>query len=366
MSDVSTKHFIPVYEQTSRNPLLFLSGMFQTPPENFHNSEFVEIDIERDDEDVSIVVQSLSAGYRHNDSSLYTNKRFKPPIHKESFSLDSADLIKRDAGQNPFESNNFRTSIIVRFLKKAGKVERKIRRAIELQAAQIFQTGKLTLTDENGTALYELDYVPKTSHFFTVGTSWSSGTATIADDIIAACELVRDDSLEDADQAIFGATAFENALKDPDFRERFETRRADQGTISPMEMRGNGGQYRGTIDVGNYKLDVWTYNGKYRDPQTGNKLSYLAGDKVIVRSSTARLDATFGDIPHIGKALGITNSALNVVGLPNRISAANASIDLHTNVWLTENGEDLMGGIGTRPLLIPTAIDSIVCIDTEV
>ena len=41
MSDTSTKRMISAYIQEAP-PTLFLSGFFQSPPQNFHNSEEVE------------------------------------------------------------------------------------------------------------------------------------------------------------------------------------------------------------------------------------------------------------------------------------------------------------------------------------
>ena len=164
MSGKVTKRMISAYVQMA-SPLMFLSGLFQSPAQNFHTSEEVEIDIVRSDEDVSIVIQDLSTGYRMNSDDIYTNKAFKPPIHKEAIPINSFDLIKRMPGENPFEAPDFRANVITRMFNGMVKVERKIRRAVELQASQVLQTGIVTLTDSNGTALYTLDYKPKATHF---------------------------------------------------------------------------------------------------------------------------------------------------------------------------------------------------------
>ena len=111
MSTNVTRRMISAYFQDA-SPTAFFSGMFQTRPENLHSSEEVEIDIVRSEEDVSIVIQDLSTGYRMNSDDLYTNKGFKPPIHKEAIALNAFDLIKRMPGQNPFESPSFRANVI--------------------------------------------------------------------------------------------------------------------------------------------------------------------------------------------------------------------------------------------------------------
>ena len=68
MSGSTTKRMLKAYMQMAQ-PTLFLSGLFQSPPENFHTSEEVEIDIVRSDEDISIVIQDLSTGYRMNSKT---------------------------------------------------------------------------------------------------------------------------------------------------------------------------------------------------------------------------------------------------------------------------------------------------------
>lgn len=363
MSGNTTRRMISAYFQEA-SPTAFFSGMFAARPENFHSSEEVEIDIVRSEEDVSIVIQDLSTGYRMNSDDLYTNKGFKPPIHKEAIPLNAFDLIKRMPGQDPFQSPDFRANIITKMFSGMRKVERKIRRAVELQASQIMQTGIVTLTDSSGTALYTLDYKPKATHFPTAGTSWA--TATLAEkigDLTDLCDVVRGDGLMDPDELDMGSTAWENLLQTTGFLARLDTRRADLGTITAMEARGGGGIYRGTLELGNYKLDVFTYNGRYKHPSTGTSTPYLDPGKVVVRSSTARMDATFGAIPNIGALLGASGRL--IPELPSRMSSADSAMDLFTNVWLSGDGEQLFGGIGARPLMVPTAIDTFGCLDTQ-
>ncbi len=364
MSDATTRRMIAAYNQHAA-PTMFFAGMFSSPAANFYNSEEVEIDITRSDEEVSIVVQDIAAGYRMNSQDLYTNKALKAPVHMEAVALNSFDLIKRTAGDNPFENPNFRANLITRAFDSIRKVDAKLRRAVELQASQILQTGQLTLRDNNGVALYTLNYNPKASHFPTAAVSWATATGKQKlDDINSLAEQCRDDGLEDCDELHMGVTAFENLISDDVVKSRYDNRRMDLGTISPMKKNGQGGNYRGIIEVGNYRYDIWTYGGRYNDPQTGNKLPYLDNGKVIVRSSTARMDATFGAIPNIGELLDGGNSRL-LPELPGRISNQAGGMDLHTNVWLSADGNHLFVGVGARPLLIPTAIDTFGCLDTQ-
>lgn len=365
MSDTTTRRLIDAYAQGAADPVMFLTGFFQSPAVNFYNSEEVEIDIIRDDEDIAIVLEDISQGYRLNTNDLYTNKSFKPPAYKEAVPINSFDLIKRMPGQDPFQNPDYRSAVITRMFSAMTLVERKIRRALELQAAQILQTGRLTLRDSAGNSLFTMNFSPKTTHFPTVTTAWTASGSTPLADLNSLAEVIRNDGLTDPDQLIMGIDAYNAFIEHQDVQDALDNRRMDRGAIVPIENRG-GANYRGTIDIGNYPFDIWTYGARYKDPQTNAKTQYIATDKVIMRASSGRMDATFGAIPNIGQLVGAQNAAAALLPeLPGRFSNQAGGMDLFTNAWLTNDGEQLMAGIGARPLLIPTAIDTFGCLDVS-
>lgn len=359
MSNEATRRMIAAYNQQAE-PTLFLTGMFQAPPQNFHNSEEVEIDIMRSEEDVSIVIQDLSTGYRMNSTDLYTNKAFKPPVHKEAAPLNAFDLLKREFGADPFQDVNFQANATTRAFRQFRQVENKIRRAVELQASQVLQTGVVTLTDSAGTALYSLDYQPKTSHFPTAGTGWDQAGADPLGDLRSLGDTIRGDGLADPDQLVFGEDALALFLDNDDVQARLDNRRMNVGTINP-QAQGNGGTYYGDIWIGHYRYQIWTYSGRYKHPQTGVSTPFVDTDKVIMRASSGRMDATFGGIPRIAPP-----DSRVMPFLPGRMTNGAARMDLWTNAWLTPDGEQLFVGAGSRPLMIPTAIDTYGCLDVNI
>lgn len=364
MTDSTTRSMQDAYIKGAARPVNFLSGFFTSGSAHFHNTEKVELDVYRSDEEIAVVIQDMSQGYRMNAESKFTNKEFTPPVFKEAVPLNAFDLLKRNPGQNPFEDPEYRGNLTARAYSAISKVENKIRRSIEVQASQVLQTGQITLRDSNGTALYTLDFKPKTSHFVSAGVSWATATAEQKlGDIDAVGEEIRDDGLGDPNQLIMGTDAFENLFGDEDVRPRFDIRNYNQGRIVSMEVRGNGGTYRGIIEIGNYKYDVWTYGGRYIDPQTRQKVRFVDPGNVIVRVADARLNTSFGAIPNIGKLLGASNQNL-LPELPGRLSNAGGSMDLFTNTWISGDGEQMFVGVGARPLLQPTDIDSFGCITT--
>jgi hypothetical protein len=73
------------------------------------------------------------------------------------------------------------------------------------------------------------------------------------------------------------------------------------------------------------------------------------------------MDATFGGIPRIGGPDPRVPGALT-----SRVSIPDQMFDMQMNAWITPDGETMMVQAGTRPLMIPTAIDSFGCLDTAI
>lgn len=361
MSGTATTKMLSMYEQ-NRRPSRFLSTLFRSPRENFHNTEAVEIDIQRDDEEVAVAVTSLKAGYNFNKRELYTNKRFIPPIFKEGININNQDMINRQAGVDPFQDPNYVAHALKIFASGMALVEDKINRAVELQASQVLQTGTATLKDENGNSVYTIDYSPKATHFPTASPVWNGVSPTIKADLSNLMGVIRNDGLADPTMSIWGIRAYNDAMADTSFKELFNKESATQASIVRLGRPPvPGAQYRGTVDIDHYPLDIWTYEGKYVDVETGVKTTYIDQDKVVIYAPDIRLDMTWGNSPMI-----LPPERRVVPFIPPRISRPGmGGVDMITNIWTTDDGEHLFGGITARPLAIPTAIDQFGCITTR-
>jgi hypothetical protein len=363
MSDASTSRMIAMYEQRAEAPL-FLSSFFRSPPENFHDSEKVEIDIVREDEDVAVVVQDLAAGSRLNESSLFTNKAFTPPIFSEALPITAYSQIKRQPGVNPFADPNFGLNALNEAYRGFGKLERKIRRALELMSSQVFQTGILTLLDQNGVALYTLNFGPKATHF-TTPTAWAAdgSTGDPVTAVAALADVLRKDGKRNPTDLIFGTGALARFLANAKVKELFNKEGMNLATMVQL-MSGDNPQKKvgdatlvGTIVIGNQAYRMWSYSAVYKNPQTGVLTPYVGDTKVIMLSEGGRLDVSFGSIPSF-----VAPEARALPFLPPRIESEGMRLSLTTNSYFTPDGKTLMVEAGTRPLTIPTAIDTFGCI----
>ncbi len=356
MSDASTRRMIDAYVEEAPAPM-FLTGMLRTPPQNFYDSEEVELDIQRETEEVAIVVQDLTAGARKVEAAKYTNKSFKAPVIQLEGVLTAYDLMKREVGALPFDDLNFQGTATRKALSISRKMEGMIRRAIELETAQMFQTGELHLIDGAGVELYTIDYQPKSTHF-TTPTAWAADGST-GDPLaaIAALALIlRRDGRKAPNRLVFGAGAWERFLANTRVKAQLDNLGMQNfQNIVPSTPGADGATFMGWITTGNYRFECWLYDGQYNHPQTGTLTPYIADNKVVMLSSKARYDLTFGNIPRFGTP---ESSALPY--LPRRISGG--GIDLHPWAFKSADGLHVVVQNGCRPLPIPTEVDTFGCI----
>jgi hypothetical protein len=361
MSDASTKTMLrPFIEKAPAT--LFLAGFFQSPPENFYASQTVEIDIQRDGEDVAVPVTDLATGNRYNENSVGSNKEFTPPIFKEAGSISAFQLMTREMGDNPFENRAFQAKATLRAGVLSGKILNKLRRALELQASQVFQTGVLTLVNAAGTAVYQLDFLAKGTHF-TTPTAWAADGATgdPYTNIDDMAQLIRKDGRRSADTLILGTTAQNRFLANARIKDllKYDGFYGATGRpqIVPERNGAEGANFLGNITINNYRYALWGYDGRYNHPQTGTSTPFVADNKVIMLSSKARYDATFGAIPMIGQPEGRV-----LQFLPPRVSMeGGGGLDFMVNGWLEPDGQTLSVSLSSRPLLVPTEVDSFGC-----
>lgn len=359
MSDSSTTRMIDAYFEEAEAPA-FLSGFFQSPPRNFHHSEKIEIDIVRDDESVAIAVQSIKSGARQNEETLYQNKSFTPPVFKEEAALSAYDLGNRRPGVDPFTDPDFAANATYAAFRKFRLLENKVRRAVEMMVSQVLQTGAIILVDNDGNAVYTLDYNAPANHIINVGTTWAQNGSTgnpLLDLENLAIDVRRDGKKQPV-RLIFGTAAWRAFKANALVQAAFDKQVFNLGALAPV-TRGQGATFMGRVWIGAYLLECWTYEGFYKHPQTGELTNYVDEDNVIMMSEGARLDLSYGAVPKI-----VPPDSRVLPFLPSRMSSSEFGLDVNPSAWLSANGNAVMLEACARPLPIPTAINTYACLTT--
>lgn len=344
----------------NRRPNGFLTRMFTIKPGGIYMGDKVALDIERFGEEVAIVIKKCT-GMNLNDFDEFTTKEFEPPAYGEAFPLNVCDLLQRMAGVDPYSAayTEYAADLVAKMAKGFALIDDKIARAVELQASQILQTGKLTLTDKDGATTYDLDFKPKATHFPTVTIDWGAAGYDPLGDLAALASVIRADGKVNPDRLVFGETALTTFLNNDDVKSALDNRRMEIGEVAP-EFNDSGATFYGYVWVGAYKFEMWTYPDTYTDPQSGLPVQYVTADKVIMTSSRTRLDMTSARVP---LPLGPDPRVADLV--PGRLSSREEGYDVTPNLYATPNGKQIMGELESRTLLIPVQIDGFGCLDTE-
>ena len=203
----------------------FLSTFFVTTPEDIVDAESVEIEIRRGTRKIAAVVSNIAQLGSKITKTLYSRKEFFPPIVAITADFAPGDLIEKAFGETQYETagKSYLTQLVVKIADKMTEAEKMISRNPEFQAAQIFDSGTLTLYDDNGEAAYEIDFLPKATHFPTVGTSWSDPAADMDGDIDSLARVIKKDSGAAVKNLVFGQTALSNYLKGTNVKSKFDS-----------------------------------------------------------------------------------------------------------------------------------------------
>jgi hypothetical protein len=344
-----------------RSPNGFLSRFFTIKPGGVYNGDKVAIDIQRFGEAVAIAIRK-STGPNLNDFDQFTTKEFTPPAYGEAFPLDVSDLLNRMAGVDPYTAayTEYAGQLVAMMAQGFTLVDDKIKRAVELQASQVLQTGKLILTDAAGATVYELDFKPKSTHFPNVAVAWSDAAAVPLADLEALAKIVRSDGKVNPDLLIMGESAISNFLSNASVIAQADNRRYELIEIAPQFMDSGATMY-GFYWIGNYRFQLWSYPDTYDNPANGNPVPYVGTNNVIMLSTKTRLDMASARVP---LPLGPDPRVAGL--LPGRMTSrdAGSNFDVTPNVYATPNGKQIMGELESRPLMIPVQIDGYACLTT--
>lgn len=353
------KNMIAAYREM-REPGGFLASFFKIRPGNISDTETVSIDIERSGEEISPVVNTCE-GPTWNTDDQFTTKEFTPPTLNEGMPFDCRSLLARMAGTTEYAAADlsFQAQLVMKIMNGMAKLDAKIMRNIDWQASQILQTGLLALVDEDGVANYNIDFKPKSTHFFAAGIAWNVGGSDPLADIEALADLIRNDGKRNANICIMGDVTFNAFSRNAIVQAHFDNRRMDFGAVRP-DSRGEDAKFQGFVHIGAYNFEIWTYTGRGVIPGGSTNTNFVSPDSCIVLADSGRLDTVFAGVP-----TPTTTDPRFADVLPGRISVPSAT-DVSPNIYSTPNGKQTILELESRPLCIPTAIDSFGRIDSGV
>lgn len=346
----------------------FFSYFFRTTEEDYTNAEYVEIDVERTTNTVAPTLRDARTGAVIVKSDSWKEKKFRPPYIGLKEPIDLMSLLERQPGEsdNVDRVGTWHGRLAAKIVRALSKFHRMIGLQVDLQAAQIMQTGKVTLTDDKDNTSFTLDYGAAATHFPTVSVSWGATGADPISDIAALADVVAADGLTNPSMLILGDNAYKNLLADATFQKYVQRDGLGLGTLHPG-LRDRGGVYHGMAAFGNHTLEIWTFSGVYKTLAGKTPKRFLDTNAAIVTARPEDLDfrTIYGGVPSLGMKEPFSNVVPPVVTFGD-VGEGTGFIRVHNRVFEDESQDTYTAEAKCRPLSIPVSIDRFGCLTTQV
>lgn len=351
---VDTKKMIKFFSDAElTEPKTFISSMFGKAPgvTDYSDTETVSIEVERDGERIASDVVRGGTG-NLNTIGRSTEKIYIPPFYDECSITNAFKLNKRMPGESPAQAAqvNRTARLLYNITETLMRMRKKIVRAIELMGVQALWDGQITLKNGESILFYR-----KASHNIDPVYPWTDQTNgdPIAD-MAAACYVVRIDGKVKSNVALMSESAFSMFVNHQKVLAYLDNRRIEPGFIRPAIDETEGITYQGWINVGDYRLDIYTYPEYYQD-DTGTYYAYIPDDTVLIMSTNTRLDKSFGALSLLDRA----KQSMSAIGIRVPMVVQGDFIP-----YFKEEGMNAVRvGIQSAPLLIPTQIDGFARIN---
>lgn len=349
----------------------FFALWFKTTDEDYTNAEYVDIDVERTTDTVAPTLRDGRTGSVIVKRDSWKENKFRPPLTALEDPIDLYGLMRRQPG----ESDDARTigdwfgRLASKIVDALSRFHRMIGLQVDLQCAQIMQTGAVELRDNKDGVSYTLNFGADQSHFPTVAVDWDDvANATPVDDVTALADKIADDGQVAPAYLILGADAYRNLLKNTEFQNLVRKDGLGLGELTPTSMRSRGGKYHGYAEFGSHTLEIWTYGGSYKRVGSNSSFKYLDDNAAIVIARPEDVDfrTVYGGVPSLGMKEPFNEIVPSTVTYSgDRGTEGTGFIRVHNRVYEDKKGDTYTAECKARPLSIPVSIDRFGCLNTK-
>lgn len=362
----------PFIERDTHN--LPLSSFFTIPSVNgIHDADEVESHISKTSREIAAPVRDETADYRLEGIDGFTVKKFKPSVFKLGVAIAASELRKGlNFGGTPYEQATVTDRIRTRVYPKIEQIIRKVDRALEQYASQIFLGGTVSLTVDGTNEVFTENFMPPSNHFVNASISWAGATGVPFTDMSNLADVLVVDALGPVEYALMNSVGFKDMKDTTQFKNGASSQysgeifrlRQDREPIHPR--LGGGAIFKGVLEIGAaHEIDCYVIDGWYNRLGDLAPTKYIPDNKVILKCA-GQMDATFGSIVKFStdqNAVALLSGAAS--GSSGYVRIPQMRFALDTNMWMSPNREVLYFGAGTRPALIPRANETYGCITTK-
>lgn len=348
--DFTRRALADVFKKKAK-PTMFLSSMFQSPESNKKDTVEIVVDIKRNGERIAIDVVRGTGG-RNNVNKRFTTKTYTPPTYNEAGNYNENERLQRALGKTEYDENTM-ADVIAAITDDQVDLQDTILRAIEKQAADAFFTGTVVLINSD-----TLDFKQKGTHKITPSPVWSDANGLPLDDLQGGGTLNRKDGQTTTKDFIMGENCWKLLKNNAQFQKFADFRRVDQINVRPPVMNSDGANFHGTLTIGEYVINLWTYPQFYFVPMgfglanEGTLVPYIPTNKGWLGTIGARFDLYFAGIAKLVPA-DPRLVAFGIQQIPQTMKG-----DFHTYGYTDIPGKNVIYGVESAPLIVPTDLDT--------
>jgi Phage major capsid protein E len=290
-----TKKLIDVYKERVA-PQEFLETFFPTGATDITDTLELSIEVQRATEKVAVDVVRGSDGNR-NEFTKSTEKIFIPPYFREYW-----DQNHMQAYDNMFRASSVSANGLARLINQAAdhmeQLEFKIRRAIEIQRAQVLDTGIVTFDKGLG----QIDFKRKASSkvdLTSAGGYWATNNNIYAQ-LQAGCEWLRKNGKVSTNtfEMICGDEAITALMANTVFLGKQDLFHMKLDNIMPPRKVAAGAVYHGTLSAGPYQINVWSYPEWYENA-AGNLVPIMNPKNAVLLPPNPRFKTAYAMTPQL-------------------------------------------------------------------
>lgn len=263
-----------------------------------YTTKTVQLLARRGTEKIAVDVIRGSRG-NLNQMTRFSLKEYLPPYYKEKVAVNGLQIYDL-----PFESGDSYSSAQIDAWAMSTATElseskKKIDRAIELQMAQVLQTGIVEMTNGDN-----IDYNRNTSMIEVLAGAdlWDSSGVDIVKFFEDKGTLLRSIGKVGGGQrvdCIMGSLAWQAFRSNADIKDgdNLYTKSALEFTNNPI-FTASGGSYKGTLKAGIYNYDIWVYDEVY-DNASDVSTRYWDSSYVALVPQSFQAEISFCQVPEL-------------------------------------------------------------------
>lgn len=318
----------------------FLRSFF---PSVEHMTKEISIAVKRGSEYVAVDVARYSDGNR-NTFDKSSEKIMIPPLYHEYLSVNEHRLYDQVIMGLSQGNTTFFRELVAEQAIDLMELQKKIERSIELQCAQVLETGVVSLD-----AVTDIDFQRKAASLvaYNVANDFSVGTVDPYAVLKAGATFIRTKGKSQGSvyNVIMGDTVLTDFLNNTIVKARADIRNFTLDQVREPQKDATGGVLHGEVSAGAYKFRIWSYP-EYYDTISALNNPYMNDKKLVIIPDNPNFKTAFAAVPQL-------------IGENGTIPQKGAYL---TQDFRDEKAASHEQHIKSAPIAIPVAIDQIYTI----